>query len=146
MQHDERGQIGIVIVLCIIAVGIAAAYSLWNSRSQDKIAIVGDPSYGNKELSPGGVTTVTVKIKNLSHESVAHNVSVEIAPFKTSVVQVSENRIAYGDLGPGEERSPSFSISIAQGSNLSGTYNITISASVDSPFQGDSVLTTITVT
>lgn len=146
-MSNERGLgfwTSIFFLIVVIAIGGVAYWYV--NRPQDKIAIIGNHNFNPGELSPGGTATVTVRVKNLSDVSVAHNVFVEVEPFKAEIIHVvGENRIALGDMAPGEEMSPDFTISIVENS-MSGTYNITISVSGDLPFQGDNVLTTITVT
>lgn len=149
MQNDERGQAEQVVFKIIVAVAVfvvvVGIINWWDTRPQDKIAIIGDPSFGNPERSPGESTTLTVQIKNMSDVSTAENVLVSVTP-STSVIQVtSENQFVIGDLGPGEMRSPVFSILVAQDA-INGTYNVTVNVSVDSPFQGDSKTSVITVT
>jgi hypothetical protein len=145
MLRNERGQGTAIIVSCVIGLVIIIAFVFnWlQTRPQEKISVLG--IFGEKELSPGQSTDLTVQIKNLSDKSIAYNVYVTIAPLDPLVIHVvSGNPIVIGTLGPGEERSPEFSIFIIENA-MKGTYTIKASISVEYPLQGDNKESTITV-
>lgn len=137
MLRDERGQsaLAIIVFLTILLTSVFI-YIYLEEMPRKKISIL-TASFDVEELLPGQSTTLTVKIRNMSDEAVAFNVSVAITSLTPSVVQVlGEDTVFFNALGPEKERLPTFDVFIAPGA-IKGTYGITVSISVDPPFEGD---------
>jgi len=93
----------------------------------ERISIL-QADFDTSNLQPGGGTSLTIRIKNTSSTTDAHDISVTVTPSDPTAVQVENGEAAIDILGAGEERVVEFLVSVSQDS-LPGTYKLKISTS-----------------
>lgn len=134
MLCNEKGQSETIIIVIVLGI-VFSLLIYFVLQPEEKISIL-EVRPDNEKLTPGGSTTLTVKIKNVAREGVASGVSVTVTPSKPFIEVRSENPISIGTLDSGEESWLDFSIFISQDA-IDGKWKIEVSTSADSPFKGD---------
>lgn len=116
-------------LLVVLSVGIAGMVmvALLAEGAGERISIL-QADFDTSNLQPGGSTSLTIRIKNTSSTTDAHDISVTVTPSDPTAVQVENGEAAIDILGAGEERVVEFLVSVSQDS-LPGTYKLKISTS-----------------